>query len=182
MRICDVSSDVCSSDLLLAQVGERFSGLEAMVAEQIVALIDEAGYLRADLPELAQRLGVPLALVEAVLAGVQTFDPAGVGARDLSECIAIQAREADRYDPAMQCMVAHLDLVAKGAFPQLKRICGVAEEDLADMIRELRGSDPKPGLRFGGAAAPAVAPALFARRIQQGLAGGVPGANHPPLP
>src|SRR3546814_19209541 len=96
-----------------------------MVAEQIVALIDEAGYLRADLSELAQRLGVPLALVEAVLAGVQCFDPSGVGARDLAECIAIQAREADRYDPAMATMIAHLDLVAKGAFPQLKRNCGV---------------------------------------------------------
>ncbi|QUM72865.1 RNA polymerase factor sigma-54 [Sphingopyxis granuli] len=157
-------------DHLLAQVGERFDGIEAMVAEQIVALIDEAGYLRADLADLAQRLGVPLALVEAVLAGVQGFDPAGVGARDLAECIAIQAREADRYDPAMATMIAHLDLVAKGAFPQLKRICGVDDEDLADMIRELRGYDPKPGLRFGGGAAQAVLPDLFVQRTAQGWA------------
>src|SRR3546814_4427622 len=111
---------------------------------QLVALVDEEGYLRADLAELAAQLGVPLALVEAVLAGIQCFDPAGVGGRDLAECIAIQAREADRYDPAMATMIAHLDLVAKGAFPQLKRICGVDDEDLADMIRELRGYDPKP--------------------------------------
>ncbi|APW71591.1 MULTISPECIES: RNA polymerase factor sigma-54 [Sphingopyxis] len=157
-------------DHLLAQVGERFDGIEAMVAEQIVALIDEAGYLRADLADLAQRLGVPLALVEAVLAGVQGFDPSGVGARDLAECVAIQAREADRYDPAMATMIAHLDLVAKGAFPQLKRICGVDDEDLADMIRELRGYDPKPGLRFGGGAAQAVVPDLFVQRTAQGWA------------
>jgi len=166
---------------LLSQVGERFSGVEAMVAEQIVALIDEAGYLRADLSDLAQRLGVPLALVEAVLAGVQGFDPSGVGARDLAECIAIQAREADRYDPAMACMIAHLDLVAKGAFPQLKRICGVDDEDLADMIRELRGYDPKPGLRFGGAAAQAVVPDLFVRRIAKGWAVEVNGSTLPRL-
>ncbi|AMG72754.1 RNA polymerase factor sigma-54 [Sphingopyxis granuli] len=157
-------------DHLLAQVGERFDGIEAMVAEQIVALIDEAGYLRADLADLAQRLGVPLALVEAVLAGVQGLDPSGVGARDLAECIAIQACEADRYDPAMATMIAHLDLVAKGAFPQLKRICGVDDEDLADMIRELRGYDPKPGLRFGGGAAQAVVPDLFVQRTAQGWA------------
>jgi len=155
---------------LLAQVGEHFSGIEAMVAEQIVALIDEAGYLRADLTELAQRLGVPLALIEGVLVGVQTFDPSGVGARDLSECIAIQAREADRYDPAMACMIAHLDLVAKGAFPQLKRICGVDDEDIVDMIRELRGYDPKPGLRFGGTPAQAVVPDLFVRQTAKGWA------------
>jgi RNA polymerase sigma-54 factor len=155
---------------LLAQVGERFSGLDAMIAEQIVAMIDETGYLRADLSELAQRLGVPLALVESVLADVQCFDPSGVGGRDLAECIAIQAREADRYDPAMACMIAHLDLVAKGAFPQLKRICGVDDEDLADMIRELRSYDPKPGLRFGGSASQAVVPDIYIRRTAKGWA------------
>lgn len=155
---------------LLAQVGERFSGLEAMIAEQLVALIDESGYLRADLAEVAQRLGVPLALVESVLAGVQCFDPSGVGGRDLAECIAIQAREADRYDPAMATMIAHLELVAKGAFPQLKRICGVDDEDLADMIRELRGYDPKPGLKFGGDATQAVVPDLYIRRTAEGWA------------
>jgi RNA polymerase sigma-54 factor len=157
-------------DHLLAQVGEHFGGVEAMVAEQIVALIDEAGYLRADLADLAHRLGVPLALVEAVLGVVQGFDPSGVGARDLAECIAIQAREADRYDPAMATMVAHLDLVAKGAFPQLRRICGVDDEDLADMIRELRGYDPKPGLRFGGTTAQAVVPDIYVRRTAEGWA------------
>jgi len=157
-------------DHLLAQVGERFDGIDAIVAGQLVALIDETGYLRADLAELATQLGVPLALVEAVLAGIQTFDPSGVGARDLAECIAIQAREADRYDPAMACMIAHLDLVAKGAFPQLKRICGVDDEDLADMIRELRGYDPKPGLKFGAEAAQAVVPDLYVRQTAKGWA------------
>ncbi|UNU44228.1 RNA polymerase sigma-54 factor [Sphingopyxis sp. YF1] len=168
-------------DHLLAQVGERFDGIEAMVAAQLVALIDEAGYLRADLADLAQRLGVPLALVEAVLAGVQGFDPSGVGGRDLAECIAIQAREADRYDPAMATMIAHLDLVAKGAFPQLKRICGVDDEDLADMIRELRGYDPKPGLRFGGGAAQAVVPDLYIRRTAEGWAVEINGGTLPRL-
>src|SRR5690606_33112087 len=168
-------------DHLLAQVGERFDGIEAMVAEQIVALIDEAGYLRADLADLAQRLGVPLALVEAVLAGVQGFDPSGVGARDLAECVAIQAREADRYDPAMATMIAHLDLVAKGAFAQLKRICGVDDEDLADMIRELRGYDPKPGLKFGGERAQAVVPDLYVRQTAKGWAVEVNGSTLPRL-
>jgi RNA polymerase sigma-54 factor len=166
---------------LLAQVGESFDGLEALIAEQLVAMIDEAGYLRADLSELAQRLGVPLALVEAVLARVQCFDPSGVGGRDLAECIAIQAREADRYDPAMATMIAHLDLVAKGAFPQLKRICGVDDEDLADMIRELRGYDPKPGLRFGGSPTQAVVPDLYVRQVAKGWAVEINGGTLPRL-
>src|SRR3546814_18711926 len=70
----------------------------------------------------------------------------------------------------MATMIAHLDLVAKGAFPQLKRICGVDDEDLADMIRELRGYDPKPGLKFGGDGAPAVVPDPYLRRTVEGWA------------
>jgi RNA polymerase sigma-54 factor len=157
-------------DHLLAQAGEQFSGVERLIAEQLIGMIDEAGYLRGDIGELAARLGVARAAVEVVLAQVQRFDPSGVGARDLAECIAIQAREADRYDPAMATLIAHLDLLAKGALPQLKRICGVDDEDMADMIRELRGYDPKPGLRFGGSLAEPVVPDLFVRPVKGGWA------------
>jgi RNA polymerase sigma-54 factor len=98
-----------------------------------------------------------------VLAVIQTFDPVGVGARSLAECLELQAREADRYDPAMALLIANLDLLGKGALPQLRRICGVDEEDMADMIRELRGYDPKPGLRFARHDAQAVIPDLFVK-------------------
>lgn len=169
------------TDHLLAQAGEIFTGIDQLIAQQLIGMIDESGYLRADLREAAEQLGMPLARVEAVLGVIQTFDPPGVGARDLAECLAIQAREADRYDPAMACMIAHLDLVARGAFAQLRRICGVDEEDLADMIRELRGYDPKPGLRFGGVAAGAVIPDLFIRRTDGGWLVEINGATLPRL-
>jgi RNA polymerase sigma-54 factor len=153
---------------LLAQAGESLSGTQWLIAEQLIAMIDEAGYLRGDISELAEMLGVEVEAVEAVLRKVQGFEPAGVGARDLAECIAIQAREADRYDPCMAVMIAHLDLVAKGAFAQLKRLCSVDDEDLADMIRELRSYDPKPGLAFGGSAPELVVPDIYVRRVGQG--------------
>jgi RNA polymerase sigma-54 factor len=153
---------------LLAQAGEVLSGVEGLIAEQIIGLIDELGYVRGDLAELAAALGVDFAVLERVLKVVQGFDPAGVGARDLAECLAIQAREADRYDPCMAAMIANLDLVAKGAFPQLKRMCGVDDEDLADMIRELRSYDPKPGLRFGGSVSQPVMPDIYVRRAGAG--------------
>jgi RNA polymerase sigma-54 factor len=168
-------------DHLMTQAGERLGGIDLMIAEQIIGLIDEAGYFRGTVAEVADRLGVPRALVEAVLAHVQTFDPGGVGARDLAECIAIQAREADRYDPAMATLIAHLDLLARGALPQLRRICGVDEEDMADMIRELRGYDPKPGLRFGGGTAEPVVPDLFVRAVKTGWAIEINGATLPRL-
>jgi RNA polymerase sigma-54 factor len=133
---------------LMAQAGERLSGTDLIVAGQIVEAIDEAGYFRGSLLDVAQRLGVPLREIERVLAAVQSFDPAGIAARNLSECLALQAREADRYDPAMARLIDNLDYLAKGNLGALKRICGVDDEDLQDMIRELRAYDPKPGCRF----------------------------------
>ena len=135
---------------LLAQAGERLSGADLLIAGQIVEQVDETGYLLASTLEIATRLGVPLADVERVLAVVQSFDPAGIAARSLAECLALQAKEADRYDPAMARLIDNLDYLAKGNFTALKRICGVDDEDMADMIRELRAYDPKPGCRFAG--------------------------------
>ncbi|OCC24272.1 RNA polymerase sigma-54 factor [Croceicoccus estronivorus] len=135
---------------LVAQIGaaapdERL----AFVAAHIAGLLDEAGYLPVPLREVANDLGVTLADAEAALAVVQSLDPTGVGARGLSECLALQAKEADRYDPCMARLIDNLDLLAKGNIKQLKRICSVDDEDFADMMAELRGYDPKPGLRFG---------------------------------
>ena len=124
------------------------SGADLFIAERIIDQIDETGYFLASLLDIAQQLGVPLAEVERVLAVVQTFDPAGVAARNLAECLALQAKDADRYDPAMARLIDNLDYLAKGNLAALKRICGVDDEDMADMIRELRAYDPKPGCRF----------------------------------
>ena len=150
---------------LLAQAGERLSGADLVIAGQIIEQVDETGYLLASTLDLAGRLGVPLAEVERILAIVQTFDPAGVAARSLAECLALQAKEADRYDPAMARLIDNLDYLAKGNFSALKRICGVDDEDMADMVRELRAYDPKPGCRFaGGERVEAAVPDVFVAR------------------
>ena len=145
-----------------AQVGTATRDTrQAAIARFLIGQLDDAGYLQVPLREVASDLGVPLAEVEAALALVQTFDPTGVGARSLSECIALQAKEADRHDPAMARLIENLDLLGCGEIPRLRRICGVDEEDFADMLVELRGYDPKPGLRFGGSAAAAVTPDIL---------------------
>jgi RNA polymerase sigma-54 factor len=146
---------------LMAQARATLSGTDLVIAGQLIGQIDEAGYLEADLLRTAYDLSVPLYTVEAVLAVIHGFDPTGVGARTLAECLALQAKEADRYDPCMQALIANLDILARGQLPHLRRICGVDEEDLADMIQELRGYDPKPGLRFSTNDSPAIVPDLF---------------------
>ena len=133
----------------------------AFIARHIIGLLDEAGYLPTPLREISEALNVPMAEVERSLECVQTLDPTGVGARTLSECLALQAKEADRYDPCMEVMIDNLDLVAKGAFAHIRRICGADEEDLAEMLNELRSYDPKPGLQFGGGTSSAVVPDIL---------------------
>ena len=167
---------------LLAQAGERLSGTDFLVAEQIVAQIEETGYFHASLLDIAQRLGVPLHEAERVLAVVQTFDPAGVGARSLAECLALQAKDANRYDPAMARLIDNLDYLAKGNLAALKRICGVDDEDLADMIRELRAYDPKPGCRFQSSErVDAIVPDVFVARRGAGWAVELNNATLPKL-
>jgi RNA polymerase sigma-54 factor len=139
-----------------------------MIGRHLIDLVDEAGYLTGDLEAVAERLGAPLAETEAVLAILQTFDPPGVCARNLSECLTIQLKEQDRFDPAMQALVAHLELVARRDFSALRRLCGVDDADLADMIAEIRRLNPKPGLAFGSAVVQPIVPDVFVRVSPEG--------------
>ncbi|MGN6155213.1 MAG: RNA polymerase factor sigma-54 [Sphingomicrobium sp.] len=165
---------------LLAQL-HGASGPRAMLAEIIVQQLDPNGYLGTPLSDIAQDSGASVAEVESALRLVQDFDPPGVGARNLSECLALQAKAADRYDPAMARLIDNLDLLAKGRMNDLRRICGVDDEDLADMVQELRAYDPKPGSRFASEAADQAAPDVFVRRTRSGYSVELNGAALPRL-
>lgn len=146
------------------------SGPVGDLARLIAESLEETGYLTISLAEIAERTGASGEAVAQALALVQSLDPAGIGARTLSECLALQARSADRYDPAMARLIDNLELLSKGRLGDLKRICGVDDEDLADMIRELRAYDPKPGCQFSQSPADSVTPDVFVRRIGNGFA------------
>jgi RNA polymerase sigma-54 factor len=146
------------------------SGDAGDLARIIAETLDETGYLTVPLEQISDLTGAPLPLVEQGLGIVQGLEPAGVGARSLAECLALQARAADRYDPAMARLIDNLELLSKGRTADLKRICGVDDEDLADMIRELRSYDPKPGCQFSGSAAQDVTPDVFVRKMRGGYA------------
>lgn len=154
---------------LHAQIGAITSDPQMLfVARWLIDQLDEAGYIGIPLGEIADALGLSLVVVERALTLVQTLDPTGVGARNLAECIALQAKEADRYDPCMAGLIDNLDLVARGEIARLKRLCQVDDEDFADMLAELRSYDPRPGLRFGGGAAEAVVPDILVRATRDG--------------
>lgn len=144
------------------------SGAVGDLARVIAETLDETGYLSIPLEQIAELTGAPLGLVERALDAVQALEPPGVGARSLAECLALQAKAADRYDPAMARLIDNLELLSKGRTTDLKRICGVDDEDLADMVRELRAYDPKPGCRFSSSAAEEVTPDVFVRKSRGG--------------
>src|SRR6185312_8798094 len=130
--------------------------------------IDETGYLRIDLDELAERLGAPRDIVGDCVRILQGFDPVGVAARDLKECLALQLKALDRLDPCMQAFLENLEMVAKRDIAGLCAKCGVDDEDIRDMIAEIRGLTPKPGLAFGSEPVQPVVPDVFVRESVDG--------------
>ena len=121
-----------------------------------------------DLSAVAERLGCDVARVEATLIKMQAFDPPGILARNLAECLTLQLKDLDRFDPAMQALLEHLDLVAKRDMRGLMKLCGVDQEDLTEMLAEIRALNPKPGLAFDHAVAQPIIPDVLMRVLPKG--------------
>lgn len=144
-------------DHVMAQAALAFrEPAAAAIAAELADRLDERGYLEADLDALADRLGTSAESVSDVLSTLQGFEPAGIFARDLAECLALQCARRDRLDPAMHMLLDNLDLLARRDFRALSRLCGVDQADLVDMLAEIRTLDPRPGLAYDTAPVQAV--------------------------
>jgi RNA polymerase sigma-54 factor len=141
---------------------------DKLIATHLINSLDENGYLYIDLDETAEQLGVETARLEGVLAILQTFEPAGVFARNLAECLKLQLIDKNRFDPAMAALIDNIELLARRELPALKKICGVDDEDLIEMIAEIRALDPKPGSVFGSSLVQPVVPDVFVRPANDG--------------
>ncbi|QDC00896.1 RNA polymerase factor sigma-54 [Mesorhizobium sp. 8] len=139
-----------------------------LIAGELADGLDETGYLSVDLAEIAGRLGADASTVAAVLVECQAFEPAGIFARDLAECLSLQLAQRDRLDPAMRALLANLELLARRDFQALRRLCGVDEEDLLDMMAEIRALDPRPGMAFSGGASDAIVADVEVRAASDG--------------
>ena len=136
---------------------------DRMIGAHLIALLCPAGRLTADPAAIAHAMGVPLERVERVRAIMMGFDPSGLFARDLKECLAAQLREKNRLDPAMRALLDNLEMLARRDLRGLMKVCGVDAEDLADMIGEIRALDPKPGASHDAEPVRAVVPDLLMR-------------------
>ncbi len=139
-----------------------------LIGVHLIGMLNETGYLAADLDQVVEQLGAPEADVRAVLQQMQQFDPPGIFARDLAECLSLQLVQQDRLDPAMEALVVNLELLAKHDYVALKRLCGVDEEDLSEMMAEIRNLNPRPGSAFGAVVVHPVVPDVFVREANDG--------------
>ena len=155
-------------DYILDQINIDFSEQEKIIALHLLDLLDENGYFTADILPIARLLECKESTVENVLNKLQKCDPPGIFARNLSECLELQLKEKNRFDPAMESLLENLDLVAKNNARKLMKICGVNEEDLSDMLKEIRMLNPKPGGSFAREIVQQVEPDIFVRRSNEG--------------
>lgn len=163
------AEEIALRDHLLSQINIDIADpVDRMIAVQMVDALDDAGYLSIPLDEIADTLGCPEEQVERVLTQVQRFDPPGIFARNLADCLRIQLEDRNHYDPAMQALIENLDLLAKLEFKQLRRLCGVDSEDIADMIEEIKSLNPKPAMAFDHSVAQPVTPDVNVRRNRDG--------------
>jgi RNA polymerase sigma-54 factor len=158
-------------DHLLAQLSLDIADpIDRMIGAHLVDMVDEGGYLRGELADVAERLGCTIERVEATLALLQRFDPPGIFARTLPECLALQLRDLNRLDPAMQALIDNLPLLASRNAPALMQLCAVDADDLAEMVAELKALNPKPGLAFDTSGAEPVIPDVMVRPQGRGWA------------
>jgi RNA polymerase sigma-54 factor len=157
-----LSNETSLKEHLLQQMNVLFvEPAQLIIGQDLIEHLDDAGYLREETAIIAGRLGCDAALVDAVLAQMQRLDPPGIFARDLGECLALQLKEKNRYDPAMAALVENLHLLVSMDVPEICQVCGVGRDDAEEMIAELKALSPKPGLAFDYEVAAPVVPDVF---------------------
>jgi len=154
---------------LLEQLAvELHDPADRLIGRHLIDMVDDAGYIGGDFTPIAELLACDVKRVEQTLALLQRFDPPGIFARNLAECLTLQLRERDRYDPAMQALVENLPLLANRDAQQLMRVCRVDQADLTQMVAEIKALNPKPGLAFDKASAEPVVPDVLLRPAPDG--------------
>lgn len=122
--------------------------VERLIGAQLIELVDNTGYIFADFPNLAEQLGCSVDFLESLLIKLQCFDPPGVFARNLKECLTLQLQDQGNVNKKMQKVIDHLDLLAEHRIDKLLKECGLNRDELIEITKKIRELDPKPGLRF----------------------------------
>lgn len=158
---------------LMAHVVEQIelgipSPADRLIALRFAEALEPTGWLGQSVETIALQAGVPQIKAEQVLSVLQGFEPAGLFARSLADCLLIQAREADILTWEVECLIRNLELLSAGRTRELAELCDCEPQDIPDIVGQIRGLNPKPGLAFDHVPAPVFPPDLVARRDDDG--------------
>lgn len=138
------------------------------IARRLAEHLDDAGYFRGNTSEIAQTLKTSSAKVSSVLEKMKEFEPSGIFAENLAECLSIQLKDNNRFDPQIKILIENLPLLAERKFKELKKLCDADDEDLASMISDIKALSPKPAAAFDHDLTTYVIPDVFVRRNKSG--------------
>ena len=139
------------------------------VAELIIGNIDEKGYFMISLDELRQTAQSTPEIAEEALMLVQGFDPPGIAARDLRECLQLQLRAQDMLDSLADTLViSHLELIGKKKYEQVAKICNVTLAEVMAAVRIIEALDPKPARNFSADATKFITPDVYIFKTEEG--------------
>lgn len=168
-----ISADKTLRDHLLEQLHmDVDDDRDCMIGTLLIDQLDESGYLREDPEKIAQRLNCSVERISALLKTMKNYDPTGVFAADLPECLALQLEEKGQLDDPMRVLLDNLDLVANHDFSRLADHCGVNETYLHDMIAEIRALNPRPSSHFEHFVAQTVIPDVLMKKLPKEVGGG----------
>ena len=156
-------------ELLNRQINSKFtSSKERLIASRMCSFLDGGGYFTGDLPTLAKQLKIPETDLEKILRTLQTFEPSGIFARTLKECLSVQLSDINRLDDMMKTMLENLELLADGKLKELKRICHADDDDIASMIADIKSLNPKPLAKYTTDTNSYIIPDVFVHRNKYG--------------
>lgn len=162
-----ISNETSLTDYLMWQLSMSVHGdVRKQIGIYLIGNIDENGYLNCQTEEVSEIFGVPCAEIEEVLEVIQAFDPAGVGARNLRECLLIQLRQLDMDDSLASCLIRHhLDQIDERHFKKIARNLRAPLEDVRAAVRVIRELDPKPGSRYVSSRVEYIVPDVYVVKI-----------------
>ena len=168
------SSETLKEHLLWQMSLTPFSATDEAIATAIIDSVSDDGYLITTAEDihqsLAEEFDIELDEVEAVLRRVQSFDPVGVAARNLSECLLIQLQQLEYDAPlrnvAMHIVNEHLDLLGSHDYVQLMRRMKISEEDLQQAILLIRSLNPRPGSQLSSSKAEYIVPDVYVKKVK----------------
>ena len=165
----EYSTNETLKDHLTFQLGIEISNPNIkFIGMQLIDLVNDAGYLTESLESISVSIGSNIKIITNTLKELQKFDPIGVFARNLSECLTLQLKERNKFDQAMEIMINNLDLIAQNDIKKLSKLCAIDFKHIVEMIGEIKSLNPKPGLIYGNEIIQTIVPDIFVEEQTNG--------------